>query len=147
MTGIDKLDVKYIFDQHLEKNPDGKLDRKTFCEIYHALMQRNIEFVDTLSKNVFQALGVSNLETEQISLNEFLVTFVLTCPGDLRKKLEYVFEKYDVKHENVLEVNEAKEIIEGILYLYNPQEMKDVDEISKECFRSLKITEVVRKSN
>ena len=97
------------------------------------------------------ALGVSNLETEQISLNEFLVTFVLTCPGDLRKKLEYVFEKYDVKHENVLEVNEAKEIctflIEGILYLYNPQEMKDVDEIAKECFNSLKITEVVRKSN
>ena len=147
MTGIDKHDVKHIFDQHLENNPDGKLDRKTFCEIYHSLMQRNIEFVDTLSKNVFKALGVINPETEQISLNEFLITFVLTCPGDLRKKLEYVFEKYDVKNEEVLEVKEVKEIIVGILYLYNPKEMKDVDEVAKECFKSLKIIEVVRKSN
>ena len=147
ITGIDKHDVKKIFDQHLEQNPDGKMDRKCFCELYHTLMQKDVEYVENLSKNVFKALSIKDIDVEQITLNEFLITFVLTSRGDLRKKLEYAFEMYDVNNESVLEVPEVKEIILGILELYHPQETQNIDEIAKECFRTLKITEVVRKND
>lgn len=146
ITGIDKNDVQRILDQHLQQNPDGKMDRKCFIELYHTLMQKDIDYVDNLSKNVFKALNIQDLDLEQITLNEFLITFVLTSRGDLRKKLEYAFEMYDVNNESVLEVPEVKEIIFGMLEFYHPQETQNIDEIAKECFRQLKITEVVRKS-
>ena len=121
------------------------MDRKNFIELYQSLAHREPEYLDNLSKNVFKALGVTDLDIDQITLNEFLITFVLTCRGDLRKKLEYTFEMYDVNGENVLEVAEVKEIIYGILELYHPTETKNIEDIAKDCFKQLKITEVVKK--
>ena len=146
-SGIDKHDLQRIFDDHLTQNPDGKMDRRTFCELYHALLQKEVDYVDNLSKNVFRALGVQDLEVDQITLNEFLITFVLTSRGDLRRKIEYVFDMYDIHRDNALEVNEVKGIITAILELYQPNETKNTDEIAKNCFKQLKITEVVRKGN
>ena len=145
-TGIDKYDLKHIFEQHFQQNNDGKMDRKFFCEMYHSLAQKEIDYVDNLSKNVFKALDVQDLDVEQISFNEFLITFVLSSRGDLRKKLEYVFDMFDTDKENVLEVPEAKEIIWGILELFHPHKAQNTDEIAKDCFKRLRITEVIRKS-
>ena len=144
-TGIDKRDVKRIFDEHLEQNPDGKMDRKTFCELYHALLQKEVDYVDNLSKNVFKALGVKDLDVDQITFNEFLATFILTSRGDFRKKIEYVFDMHDIHKDNALEINEVKDIIAAILELYHPTESRSIDDIAKDCYKQLKITEVVRK--
>lgn len=144
-TGQEKHQVSRILNEHLERNPDGKMDRKNFIDLYQSLIHREPDYLDNLSKNVFKALGVQDLDIDQITLNEFLITFVLTCRGDFRKKLEYAFEMYDVNGENVLEVTDVKEIIHGILELYHPTETKNVEEIAKDCFKQLRITEVVKK--
>ena len=145
-TGIDINALKPIFDTHFQQNTDGRMNRKCYRDMYYALTFKDMDYIDNLSKNVFKALGVQDLHTEQISFNEFLMTFVLTSRGDLRKKLEYVFDMYDVNNENVLEAPEVNEIILGILQLHHPFEAHNVDEIAKDCFKKLKITEVIRKS-
>jgi Ca2+-binding EF-hand superfamily protein len=145
-TGIDVNALKSIFEQHFQQNADGKMNRKSFRDMYYSLTPKDIDYIDNLSKNVFKTLGAQDLDKEQISFNEFLMTFVLTSRCDVRKKLEYVFDMYDVNNENVLEAPEVNEIILGILQLHHPFEAHNVDEIAKDCFKKLKITEVIRKS-
>ena len=145
-TGIDVNALKSIFEQHFQQNADGKMNHKSFRDIYYSLTPKDIDYIDNLSKNVFKTLGVQDLDKEQISFNEFLMTFVLTSRCDVRKKLEYVFDMYDVDNENVLEVPEVNEIILGILQLYHPFEAQNIDGIADDCFKKLKTTEVIRKS-
>jgi hypothetical protein len=38
----------------------------------------------------------------------------------MRKKLEYAFDLYDIQRNKFLEVNKIKEIIFGIIELFNP---------------------------
>ncbi len=122
------------------------MNRKSFRDMYYSLTPKDIDYIDNLSKNVFKTLGAQDLDKEQISFNEFLMTFVLTSRCDVRKKLEYVFDMYDVDNENVLEVPEVNEIISGILQLYHPFEAQNIDGIAEDCFKKLKTTEVIRKS-
>ena len=147
-TGLDIKDVQIILNDFLAQNLNGIINRKAYCSLYQTLTKKDSSILDILSKDLFSALGVekSELDTAFISFNEFLITFVLTTRGDLRKKLEYVFEMYDDNNENALELSNVKAIVHGILEFYKPiEEVKDIEEISKECLKHLKITEVVRK--
>ena len=145
-TGLDGNALKPIFDQHFQQNTDGRMNRQCFRDMYYSLTPKDINYIDNLSKDAFGAIDVEDPDRDQISFNEFLMTFVLTSRCDVRKKLEYVFDMYDVNNENVLEAPEVNEIILGILQLHHPFEAHNVDEIAKDCFKKLKITEVIRKS-
>jgi len=70
-TGIDINALKPIFDTHFQQNTDGRMNRKCYRDMYYALTFKDMDYIDNLSKNVFKALGVQDLHTEQISFNEF----------------------------------------------------------------------------
>jgi Ca2+-binding EF-hand superfamily protein len=74
------------------------------------------------------------------------MTYALTSRGDLKRRLEYAFELYDTNHDNALEVDEVREIIYGILELFDKQSIENLVDVSKDCFKHMKITQVVKKS-
>ena len=85
-------------------------------------------------------------ETDFITLNEFLITYALTSRCDTLRKLEYAFNLYDFNKTNYLEVDEVKEMIYGMLELLQPcEDKKRLADITKEAFKNIKITQVIRK--
>ena len=88
----------------------------------------------------------TNLDTDYLTLNEFLITFALLCRKDLRKKLAYAFYIYDYKKADALDLELVKEIIYGILDLFQPlSENKSFADIFSEAYAQLNVTEVVNK--
>ena len=68
--------------------------------------------------------------------------------ADLRRKLEYAFNIYDIDNSNSLDPDEVKEIIFGILDLFSQNlENQNLNEVSKEVFDSLKVSEIVKKED
>lgn len=81
-----------------------------------------------------------------ISLNEFLITFALFTKADPQRKLEYAFSIYDIDHTNSLDPNEVREIIYGILEIFNPN-LENINDVSKEIFDSIRLSDVVKKED
>jgi len=148
-TGLSREEIMKLIDRHLSVHPDGRMNRKEFCELFIELRKESPEIVTGLSENIFKALGVSTTEipSDLITLPEFLMTYALTSRGDLKRRLEYAFELYDTNHDNALEVDEVREIIYGILELFDKQSKENLVDVSKDCFKQMKITQVVKKSN
>lgn len=146
-TGLDRSEVVGIIENHLLTHPDGRMNRKEFCDLYHLLRKETSEIVQGLSENIFKALGVKSPEADLITMNEFLITYALTSRGDMRKKLEYAFELYDTNHDNALELEEVREAVYGILELFEPPKEPSIGDIAKECVKDIRITCVVKKRN
>lgn len=71
----------------------------------------------------------------------------MTSRCDTRTKLEYAFNLYDFNRNNALDVEEVKEIVYGMLELFNPNEesRKANAEIARDAFKHLKVTQVIKK--
>ena len=147
-SNLDRNEAVRIIESHLETHPDGRMNREEFCDLYSRLRRDTDQKVLGLSENIFKALGVNEAESEGdlITLREFLMIYAITNKGDTSKKLEYVVEKYDVNNTQSLEVEEAKEIIQIILDILKPaKETLSSTDVVKECFRQMKIIQVVKK--
>lgn len=144
-TGLPKDEVKEIFESFLETHPDGRMNRKEFCDLYLSLRKESPEIILGLSENVFHALGIKNLEADLVSLREFFITYALTSRGDIGKKLEYAFEVYDTNRDNALDLDEVREAVYGILELFEPPKDVSIAEIARDCIKNVKITCVVKK--
>ena len=144
-SNLDRNEVVNIIEAHLETHPDGRMNRKEFCELYQRLRK---ESELGLTGNIFQALGVSEVECESdlITLREFLMIYAITNRGDPVKKLEYAFEQFDINDNKALEVDEAKEIIHIILEILKPpKEVQSIPDITKECMKQMKVIQVIKK--
>lgn len=139
--------MKDILDEHLQSHPNGAMNRREFCALYHLLRKETPQIVEGLSDNIFRALGVTYDDSDYITLNEFLITYALTSRCDTRKKLEYAFNLYDFNRSNALDDDEVKEMIYGMLELFNPSEesKKTNAETARDAFRHLKLSQVVKK--
>jgi Ca2+-binding EF-hand superfamily protein len=144
-TGMDQREIKRIIDEFLRNHPNGKMNRKEFCDLYTSLRTETPEIVNGLSESIFKALDATKAD-DLISLYEFLIVFVLTSPGDLKKKLEYAFILYDTNNDNFLDLLEVKQVLYGMLEFFKiSNENADIHDIVKDCLKHLKITEVVKK--
>jgi Ca2+-binding EF-hand superfamily protein len=143
-SAMSKEEVKAILDKHLITHPDGRMNRREFCDLYNELRKESTEIVEGLSANVFKAMGVVGTEADIITLKEFFMIYALTSRGDLRRRLDYAFDLYDTNHDNALELDEVREVVYAMLELFRSK-VDDLTDIAKDCCKSLKITQVVKK--
>ena len=147
-SNLSRDEVVQIIEEHLEAHPDGRMNRKEFCELYKRLRRDAEQLVNYLTGNIFQALGVSEAEDvgDLITLREFLMIYSITTRGDPVKKLEYAFDQFDINDNKALEVDEAREIINIILELLKPpKETQSIPDITKECMKHMKVIQVIKK--
>jgi Ca2+-binding EF-hand superfamily protein len=91
-TGLQKPEIKAVFDKFNANNPDGKLDKKEFVRLYDELRPEPPEVLDEISEYVFRAFDSDH--NGFISFNEFMVAYAMTSRGDPTKKLNYAFDVY-----------------------------------------------------
>lgn len=147
LINLPKSELVPIVETHLTIHPDGRMNRKEYCDLYHSLRGESADIVRGLSDNIFRALGVSSDQNESdlITLQEFFVTYVLTSPGDLRRKLEYCFDQYDMNHDDALDLDEVKELVYGLLEFFEKPKDLSVIDVCRECVKDMKVTQVVKK--
>ncbi len=59
-TGLPKDDIKILFDKFMSNNPDAKLDKKEFVQLYTELRPENDQNLDEISELVFRAFDSGN---------------------------------------------------------------------------------------
>jgi hypothetical protein len=59
-TGLPKDDIKTLFDKFMSNNPDSKLDKKEFVQLYTQLRPENDQNLDEISEFVFRAFDSGN---------------------------------------------------------------------------------------
>jgi Ca2+-binding EF-hand superfamily protein len=145
LTSMDSTEVQSIVERHLETHPEGLMNRRDFCTLYLTFRKDSKDLVEGLSENVFKALGVSGNDSDLITLKEFFLVYALTSQGEIRKRLEYAFELYDLNHDNALDLKEVSDVIYGTLELFPESPDASYKEITKDCTKAMKTTEVVKK--
>ena len=78
-TGLLRSDIKSLFDKFNTNNPDGKLNRKEFVQLYAALRPEPPDILDEISEHVFRCFDSDH--NGSISFNEFLIAYALTSRG------------------------------------------------------------------
>ncbi|CAF0713643.1 unnamed protein product [Brachionus calyciflorus] len=146
-TALEKEEIKQIIENFLETHPDGRMNRKEYFELFQSLRKEPPEKLQVLLENIFRALGIEDMEADLLTLREFFITFSLNSLGDFKKKVEYAFELYDTNHDNALDVDEARDVVYGIMELFKPPKEKTLNDITKDCIQNMKVTCVVKKGN
>jgi hypothetical protein len=54
-TGLSNAEIKSLFDKFMSNNPDAKLDKKEFVQLYTQLRPENDQNLDEISEFVFRA--------------------------------------------------------------------------------------------
>ena len=137
ITGKSKSEIEKIFDRYGLNKDDVKINKETFDNIYHELHHaESKERIKDVSNHVFNAFD-KNECTGHIKFNEFMLAYSLTNHGDMRRKLEYSFDLYDVNKTGYLEKNDIKDIVYGMVEILgihkkhdNPQKL--IDKIIRE---------------
>ncbi|RNA31685.1 Neuronal calcium sensor 2 [Brachionus plicatilis] len=135
-TGYSRPEIKLFYDQFMNNNPDGKLDRQEFARLYSKLRAEPPELLDEISNFVFRAFDDDN--NGYISFNEFMIAYALTSRGDPKKKLEYAFELYDADNNGTLDMNEVRSVLVGMLDLLGADKRAtNVSQLTEECCSQL----------
>ncbi|RNA31687.1 Neuronal calcium sensor 2 [Brachionus plicatilis] len=138
-TGHSKDEIKKIFREFIVNNPDGKLDRKEFIQLYTKLRPEPAETLEKISNFVFRAFDLDQNGT--IDFNEFMISYSLTTRGDLKQKLEYSFNVYDSDKNGYLDRDELKQVIFGMLNLLGADEKSnDANFLAQQCIRELDVS-------
>jgi Ca2+-binding EF-hand superfamily protein len=145
LTDIEVDEIESIINKWVREHPDGLMNRRDFCFLYHTFRKDTPEVVQGLTENVFRALGVAGNDSDMITLKEFFLVYTLTSSGDLQKRLEYAFDLYDTNGNKWLDMNEAKDVLYGILELFPESPNASYMDMTKSCAKNMKTTEVVRK--
>lgn len=82
-TGQSKEQVKKIFDAFMENNPDGRLDRREFVNLYTKLRPEDPDKLDEISQFVFRAFDQDR--SGFIDFNEFMVQYYSHTKKKLKK--------------------------------------------------------------
>ena len=111
--------MNLCFSNSVLECPTGKLDKEKFVE-YYKLFRKN-ENVDEIAKHCFKAFDFDR--NGYIDFREFLIAYVQTTDGaDLREKLDYVFQIYDVDDNKVIDESEIRLVLKAMFRLLNIDE-------------------------
>lgn len=72
-TGMSRSEIKLLYDQFMTNNPDGKLNRQEFVNLYSKLRPEPPELLDEISIFIFQAFDDDN--NGYISFDEFIIAY------------------------------------------------------------------------
>jgi Ca2+-binding EF-hand superfamily protein len=145
-SDLDQTEIKDEIDKFLAEHTDGRMNGLDFCSLYNTL-RKDLKSVDRISENLFRNIWFRSSGHDLISFREFELMFALTSnKGTLADKLNFAFYLYDVDENNVLEIDEVKEIIQNILELFrDPKHPKNIDCLSNEIYKNLKVDQIITK--
>jgi Ca2+-binding EF-hand superfamily protein len=102
---------------------NGKLDKKQFVK-YYKLLSNNTVNVEQIAEQCFLAFDAQN--TGWVDFREFLLAYVSTTGTDIRQKLNYAFDVFDLDKNKVLDENEIRQALKAMFKLLAVDE-KSVD--------------------
>ena len=145
-SDLNQTEIKDEIEKFLAEHSEGRMNGIDFCSLY-SLLRKDLKSVDLISENIFRTIWFRSSGHDLISFKEFELMFALTSnKGTLADKLNFAFYLYDVDQNNVLEIDEVKEIISNILELFHdPNHPKNLNTLSNEIFKNLKIDQIVTK--
>ena len=92
--GLSSDEIHAWHEKFFTDNPDGRLDRTEFRQLFRLLRQEPPERLDHICDHVFRAFDVDC--NGYVEFGEFLLGFAICSRGDLRSRLDYAFECYDL---------------------------------------------------
>ncbi len=92
--GLTADEISTWHEKFFHDNPDGRLDRAEFRNLFRLLRQEPPERLDNICDHVFRAFDVDG--NGYVEFGEFLLGFAICSRGDLRSRLDYAFECYDL---------------------------------------------------
>ena len=110
-TGKNADEIKEIFRLFNLHKSDVKVDKKTFILIFQTLHEESQEYVHDVTEHVFAAFD--QYGSGYISFNEFFIAYSLTNRCEMRPKLDYAFDLYDIRSTGVLNWEEVRSIVTG----------------------------------
>ena len=72
-TGFTRAEIKHLYDQFMDNNADGKLDKQEFVRLYSKLRPEPPELLDEISIFIFRAFDDDN--NGYITFNEFMIGY------------------------------------------------------------------------
>ena len=93
-TGLSQEEIRSWHETFFQDNPDGRLDPAEFRRLFRLLRQESPERLDNICDHVFRAFDVDR--NGSVEFGEFLLGFAICSRGDLRSRLDYAFECYDL---------------------------------------------------
>ena len=113
LTGLTKKEIKESFELFKIDNPDLRLNKNEFINLYDKFKPEQAEAVNQIAEHAFRAFDYD--KNGSITFSEFLVNlflifksnflnyiinwlkiaYALTSSGDLKKKLDFAFSIYD----------------------------------------------------
>lgn len=114
VTGKSRHDIEKIISDYGLNKGHVRINKDTFVSIYRDLHHgESLERIRDVSDHVFNAFDTCT--GGFIEFNEFMLAYALTNRGDMRRKLEYAFDLYDVEKKGYLEKNDIRDIVYGMV--------------------------------
>ena len=79
ITGLQKEEVKKIFENFYSRNPNGQLNKNEFVQLYTAIRPESTQLLEEISVYVFRCFDSDH--NGFISFDEFLIAYALTSRG------------------------------------------------------------------
>lgn len=98
---IVRLHKKFFRD-----NPGGRLDLEGFRRFYCILRNEPIERLGSMCEHIFRAFDIDG--NGHVEFSEFLLGFAICSKGDLKQRLNYAFECYDINSNGYLTQGKKK---------------------------------------
>jgi Ca2+-binding EF-hand superfamily protein len=92
---------------------NGKLHKEQFVKYYKLL--NNTMNVEQIAEQCFLAFDANN--TGWVDFREFLLAYVSTTGTDVRQKLNYAFDVFDLDKNKVLDENEIRQALKAMFKL------------------------------
>ena len=119
-SGLSKEDIKQIYDQFMQNNPDAQLNKSEFIQLYNKLRPEHPHLLNEISEHIFRAFDLDKSNT--ISFSEFLIAYALTSRGELKRKLDYAFWLYDIDSSGFLDKDEMRVVLAAMLQMLSAKQ-------------------------
>jgi Ca2+-binding EF-hand superfamily protein len=128
------FDIFAKFSQELDHTTE--LDKEQFVRLYCSLRAEGEEKMKKIAEFAFHAFDRD--KNGKIDFKEFIIAFSLTTRGNLRDKLNYTFDMYDVDSSGYVEVGEIRRVLDAMLSLLEADSQSGTSEsIAQECLKIL----------
>ncbi|RNA15231.1 neuronal calcium sensor 2-like [Brachionus plicatilis] len=114
----------------------GGLDKDSFIKFFSKLRHKK-KNSDDFFKLAFNAFDKDNSGT--VDFPEFIVAFNIISNGDLKKRLEWMFEVYDLNNDKIIDRQEIQTIVKAVLKMSKKKLVGDQTDETKinELFENL----------
>ena len=132
-TDFERDKIIAWFEKFKQKCPDCRFDRAAFVEFYKNLIPGESYEEERFCEYVFQAFDTDR--NGFIDFSEFLISFWVRAKGNLREKLGWLFDVYDMDHNGHISNYELTRILGYVLKMKNSKE--NVYDKARSVFQTL----------